>query len=323
MVKEVTLIINPKSGAFSKRGVGDSLVSELVKVGFAPRVVYTLMAGHAQALAREAAEHGDYAVLACGGDGTVNEVAAGLIGSDTALGIIPTGSGNGLARHIGIPMDMQGAIQTIGECNVVKCDYGTVNGRPFFCTFGVGFDAAVSRRFAEKPKRGVQSYIDSVVEEFMNYTSDCYEVTFDNCKIVDKALMVAVCNASQYGNNAFIAPSASITDGQLDVTIISNGLPIENAWTGVAIMAGTIGNRGKFRTYRTNRLTIRRFQSGMTHIDGEPTELGTTLEIECHAGGLKVLTPTKQKKFIPVITPALLGIKEWDAFVRRVFHKRK
>lgn len=319
--RRVTLVVNPNSGTFSKKGLEAAVMQRLLKAGFEATTVFTQGPGDATHIARAAANHGAYAVLACGGDGTVNEVAAGLVGSQTALAIIPAGSGNGLARHMGIPIDAEKALDIFLQDNIEKCDYGTVNGRPFFCTFGVGFDAAVSRRFAEKPKRGIQSYIDSAIEEFMHYNSDCYEISFDNHTLIDKALMVTVCNASQYGNNAFIAPAASIQDGLLDVTVISDGRPIENAWSGVVIMAGTIGNRGRFKTFRTSALRIRRFREGVAHIDGEPTELGTELEIRCHAGALRAFLPRQKQRFIPIITPALLGVREWDAFLRNIFRR--
>lgn len=322
-LKHITLVVNPRSGTFSKEGVDDAIMRTLQQGGFSVMPVYTQGPGDATRIAAEAAARGDYAVLACGGDGTVNEVAAGLIGTPTALGIIPAGSGNGLARHMGIPIDIAKALAVVMEENIEPCDYGTVNGRPFFCTFGMGLDAAVSKRFADKPKRGLQSYIDSAIEEFREYQCDCYELAFDNHTIIDKALILTVCNASQYGNNAFIAPAASIQDGLLDVTVVSHGLPIENAWSTVALMAGTIGNHGKFRTFRTNELHIRRFKSSVTHVDGEPTEFGTELHIKCHPGELRAFLPRNKSKFIPIITPAILGVREWDAFIRKFFRRMK
>lgn len=323
VIKHITLVVNPRSGTFSKEGVDLMIMRTLQEAGYAVMPVYTQGPGDATRIAREAAERGDYAVLACGGDGTVNEVAAGIVGTTTALGILPAGSGNGLARHMGIPIDIEKALNVVMDNNIEACDYGTVNGRPFFCTFGMGFDAAVSKRFAAKSRRGIQSYLDSTIEEFKKYQPDCYEIVFDNQSIVEKALTVTVCNASQYGNNAFIAPAASIQDGLLDVTVISDGLPIENAWSGVAIMAGTIGNHGKFKTFRTNEVRIRRFREGTAHVDGEPTEFGTELNIRCHAGELRAFIPRQKTKFIPIITPAILGVKEWDMFLRKVFRKMK
>lgn len=321
MSKTLTLIINPKSGTFSKEGFGERIRVQLERMGYRVSVKYTRGPGHATVLAAKAARRGVYAVLACGGDGTINEVAAGLINTNTALGILPAGSGNGLARHIGIPVDPILSLRVIEENNIELCDYGTVNGRPFFCTFGMGFDAAVSRRFSEKKRRGLHSYVTSALDEFITYRPDTYEIEIDGQVITDRAFMVAVCNASQYGNNAFIAPTASIQDGLLDVTIIYDGLAIENAWSGVAIFAGTIGNHGNFQTVRARELTIRRPGSSITHIDGEPVRLAEQLEIKCHPGALRVFMPRQKMRFIPILTPALLTVREWDIRILRTMRE--
>lgn len=321
--RRLTLIINPKSGTLSKKGLEDWLPVRLAALGFIVDVKHTEAPGHATQLAAEAAANGAYGVLACGGDGTVNEVASGLINTDTALGILPAGSGNGLARHIGIPVDIELSTEIIAEDNVADCDYGTVNGRPFFCTFGMGFDAAVSYRFARKHRRGLNSYIQSAIDEFIEYHPNTYEIITGHETLTERAFLVSVCNASQYGNNAFIAPAASIQDGLLDVTIIHDGTLIEKALSGVELLAGSIGNHGKIRTFRTPELTIRRHQPAITHIDGEPTELPAELNIKCHPGALKVFIPRHQIKFIPILTPMMLTLREWGIVARRVFRKPK
>ena len=132
--RNLTLIINPISGTVSKRGADRYIERKLAEAGYAVRTVFTERAGHARELAAEAAARGDYGVLACGGDGTINEIASSLVGTDTAIGIVPMGSGNGLARHIGIPVDLHRSLKVIKEDNIVACDYGTANGVPFFCT---------------------------------------------------------------------------------------------------------------------------------------------------------------------------------------------
>lgn len=319
--RRLTLIINPKSGTLSKKGLDRWLPLHLERLGYEVDVVYTTGPGHATRIAREAAAAGAYGVLACGGDGTVNEVAAGLIHTPTALGILPAGSGNGLARHIGIPVDVERSLDVIAENHIVNCDYGTVNGQPFFCTFGMGFDAAVSHRFSMKHRRGLNSYISSAIDEFIKYHPNTYEIVAGDRVITDRAFLVSVCNASQYGNNAFIAPAASIRDGLLDVTIVHDGNIIENVWSGVEMLTGSIGNHGKIRTFRTRRLTVRRKQPTITHIDGEPTEFPSELDIRCHQGALRVFVPHRKLRFIPVITPAILTFREWGIVATRIFRK--
>ncbi len=319
--RRLTLIINPNSGTISKKGLDKWLPLQLERLGYRVDVVYTTGPGDATRLARKAAERGYYGVLACGGDGTVNEVATGLINTDTAMGILPAGSGNGLARHIGIPVDVKRSLDVIAENYIVRCDYGTVNDRPFFCTFGMGFDAAVSHRFALKHRRGLNSYISSVLDEFIKYHPNTYEIIAGDRVITDRAFLVSVCNASQYGNNTFIAPAASIRDGLLDVTIVHDGTIIENMWSGVEMLTGSIGNHGKIQTFRTNSLVVRRKQPTITHIDGDPAELPAELTIRCHHARLKMFVPRRKLRFIPLITPAILTIREWGIVATRAFKK--
>ena len=162
--RKVRLVVNPASGTTAKHRIARYSAGRLIDMGYDVEVVVTEGPGHATALAEEASRLGYYAVVACGGDGTVNEVATALCDSRTALGIIPAGSGNGLARHLGIPVDVDRSLRVISENNVIVADCGMANGRPFFCTFGVGFDAAVSERFARQRRRGLIMYLKSAID---------------------------------------------------------------------------------------------------------------------------------------------------------------
>lgn len=320
MKRHITLIINPKSGTLSKKGIDKWVPRHLRRLGFDVTTAVTTGPGHATEIAREAAMRGDYAVLACGGDGTVNEVGTGLVGSATALGILPAGSGNGLARHIGIPCDVRRSLDVVAEDNVISADYATANGRPFFCTFGLGFDAAVSHRFARRSRRGLNSYIISAIDEFIQYHPDSYEIIADDGTVIaDRAFLVTVCNASQYGNNAFIAPAASVKDGLLDVTVVHDGTLIEKAWSGVEMLTGSLGNHGKIQTFRTPSLTIRRNNGTVSHLDGEPADMPREVRVVCHPGALRLLVPRHELRFVPFLTPAWLTIREWGLVVSRLF----
>ena len=259
--------------------------------------------GDATRLAGEAARKGYYGVLACGGDGTVNETARALCSTGTALGILPAGSGNGLARHLQIPVDISLALKVIAADNVVDSDYGTVNGRPFFCTFGMGFDAAVSHRFARQSRRGMLSYVKSAISEYVQYRPQTYTVSANGKLLTEKAFLIAVCNASQWGNNAYIAPEASITDGLLDITIVHSGTAIDAAVMGMDIFTGYINKNTMVHTFRAPACVIYRNGAGEAHIDGEPMMMDDILDVKCHHGALKVFTPGATHRFTPVITP--------------------
>ena len=317
----ITLIINPNSGTLSKKGIESWLPARIERLGYEVDVRHTNGPGDATYISKECARRGDYGVLACGGDGTVNEVASGLVGSETALGILPAGSGNGLARHLGIPVDISLAVKVLAHNNILDADYGTVNGRPFFCTYGMGFDAAVSRRFAEKHRRGLNSYLQSALDEFVEYQPASYEIAVNDELITDRAFLVAVCNASQYGNNAYIAPAASISDGQLDVIIVHDGNILEKAWTGVEMLTGSIGNHGKVRIFRTSSLKIKSHETTVAHIDGEPIQFPGEVDIKCVPGKLKIFVPRQKIVFIPILTPIWYTLKEWGVVLSRPFRK--
>ena len=317
--RKLTLVINPNSGTLSKKGIENWLPARFEHLGYQVDVRHTSGPGDATRIAADCARRGDYAVVACGGDGTINEVASGLIGTETAMGILPAGSGNGLARHLGIPVDISLAVRVIAHDNIQQSDYGLINGRPFFCTFGMGFDAAVSQRFAQKHRRGLNSYVQSALDEFIKYRSAIYEITVGDEMITDRALLVAVCNASQYGNNAYIAPAASINDGLLDVIIVHEGNILEKAWMGVEMMTGSIGNHGKIKVFRTSSLNIKCREDAPAHVDGEPIESIDHAEILCVPGKLKVFVPKKNMRFIPIITPMWYTVREWGVVLSRPF----
>lgn len=289
---------------------------------------FTEHSGHANLLAREAVEKGYYGVLACGGDGTVNEVAAGLCGSSTALGIIPLGSGNGLARHMGIPLTIPGAFKVISEDRILISDYATANGRPFFCTFGVGFDAKVTEKFTQLPGRGLKTYLKAVVEEYFNYKGDNYTIICNGKRLTEKALIVAVCNASQYGNNAYIAPTASIKDGLLDVTIIHQGNLLENTKAAIEMLSGLTGKTTSSTTFRTPSLRIERTSKGAVHFDGEPAMLDNEIDIQCQHGGLHLFSTEKKQRLhvlmapeIPILSPIALTIRDLRFKLYNLFTK--
>ncbi len=313
------LIINPISGTRSKAGLDRMVIDSLSPLGWEVEVVYTKGHGDATRLALSAIEKKCDAVLAAGGDGTINETAAALCGTGVVLGILPCGSGNGLARHLGIPIDLREGLKVIHENHPTDIDYATVNDRKFFCTCGVGFDAAVSAAFARKKTRGKFTYLQSTFETYATYEPEFYTIRANGKKLTEKAFLVAVCNASQYGNNAYIAPSASINDGLLDVTIIHAGNTLSTALVGVDMMTGMIERNMLIQTFRTDNIIIERERRGPSHLDGEPLEMDDCLDIRCHHNGLRVFTPTVVHPFKPILTPVTAMFNDFKIAVSNLF----
>ena len=292
-MRTILFIINPKSGTDKKLYVRQIIGKKIDVSKFSYQVRYTEYAGHAEVLAREAVKKGTDIVVAVGGDGTVNEVARALIHTQTALGIIPCGSGNGLARHLQLPMDPEGAIQMINEACIKSLDYGTMNNLPFFCTCGMGFDAFVSMKFANSGKRGLLSYIENTLRETLTYKPDTYTLTLDDQQIEQRAFVIACANASQYGNNAFIAPAATMSDGLMDITVLEPFSAIEAPQLALQLFNGTLTTNSRVKTFKARKAHIKRLSKAPVHVDGDPLLTDTEIDVEIHPKGiLMVVNPS-------------------------------
>lgn len=289
--KTLLAVINPISGTTNKEYVPETLNRIINKNKFDIKIRFTQRQGHATELTKEAICQDFYGVIAIGGDGTINEVASALCGSNTALGIIPCGSGNGLARHLGIPVNIKKAISIINTDNVESLDYCTVNDVPFFCTCGVGFDAQVSNKFAQSHKRGPFSYLQNTIIEYLKYRPQKYTIEMGDEIVTEDAFLIACGNASQYGNNAFITPRASMHDGLIDVTVIHPFTPLDTAIMGLLLFTRHIDQDININTYRTKELVIKRNKPEIMHIDGDPVMMKADLHIKCHKAGIKILLP--------------------------------
>lgn len=319
MQERLMLIINPISGTGNKAGLAEAVIAHLSPLGYSIDTRYTTCRGDATRLAHEAVKSGYRGVLAAGGDGTINETAQALCNTEVALGIIPAGSGNGLARHIGIPIDPMLSLGVLEQNHIESVDYGTVNDRPFFCTMGIGFDAAVSHRFARQHRRGLLMYVKSAIDEYATYAPETYSLSINGEIIVKEAFIIAVANASQYGNNAYIAPQASITDGLLDITVIHAGNPLETTRMGLDMMTGYLNKNMLVDTFRAPRVAIYRQSAGPGHVDGEPIELEQILDVKCHRHALKVFTPAVHKDFKPIVTPLSSTFNDLGITLRHIF----
>jgi YegS/Rv2252/BmrU family lipid kinase len=289
MKKKIAFIINPISGTNNKKQLPDLILNELNTTIFDPEIVFTDFKGHGRVLSAKFAAAGFDYVVAVGGDGTVNEIGRGLINTNAALGIVPAGSGNGLARHLGIPMNTKQAIQQLNYSEAIKIDYGVVNEQPFFCTCGTGFDAYVSTEFAKSKNRGVMTYIEKMITGYFNYKSQNYHLVGDGIDLKDKAFVITFANASQWGNNAYIAPQASVQDGMLDISIMSNFPIIAIPSIALQLFTKTIDKDLFVTTLRTNEITLYRDETGPFHYDGEPYEEGRVVHIKMVQEGLNVL----------------------------------
>ena len=293
MKKKIVFIMNPISGTSDKKDIPYLIEELLDKEQFDYSIRETEYAGHAYEIAKESKEQGIDIVVAVGGDGTVNEVGRALVHSNTALGIIPTGSGNGLARHLLIPMKIKGAIQVLNDCEITDLDYGIINEHPFFCTCGVGFDAFISEKFAEAGKRGPITYLENILKEGLKYEPETYEIEAENGTIKKKAFLISCANASQYGNNAYIAPQASMSDGMIDVIIMEPFDALEASQISIEMFNKTLDKNNKIKTFRSKEIKIYRKAPGVIHYDGDPIETGKEIIVTLKEKGIKILTNPK------------------------------
>ena len=288
--RNIAFIINPISGTHSKDEIPQMIDEVLDKDMFDYKVILTEYAGHAADIAREEAAKGTDIVAAVGGDGTVNEVARSLTHKDTALAIVPCGSGNGLARHLCLPMDIRKAIEMINACKIESFDYGVINKMPFFCTCGMGFDAFISLKFAEAGKRGPVTYVENVLKEGLKYKPETYEVSDESGARKYEAFLIACANASQYGNNAYIAPGATMKDGEMDVIVMEPFDVLDAPQIAADLFMKTLGNNSKIKTFRTKRLHIHRSEAGAIHYDGDPIMTDADVDVHIEHDGIRIVT---------------------------------
>ncbi len=249
--------------------------------------------GHATELARDAVAGGCRRVIAVGGDGTVNEVAQALIHSPAAMGLVPCGSGNGLALHLGLPRSVSDALElaTGSSSHVAEIDTGVVNGLPFVNAMGLGLDADVSERFNHLTKRGLPAYARTAMKAFLERkTYRCLVTASGQLQTID-ALLLSVTNSDQYGNNAKIAPHARVDDGALDLVAIRPVGFLSAGFLGARLFLGTIDKSSRVRRLRGPSFVIERPAAGVIHTDGETHMAAATLEVSVRSRSLKILVP--------------------------------
>lgn len=291
--EKIAFIINPVSGRRQKTKKVDLIRKHLDDKRFDPVFFTTKHRGHARELVYELAEKGYSTIIAVGGDGTVNEVNSAAADLKLKVGIIPSGSGNGLARHLKIPVDLTKAVNIINKGRSTFIDAGKLNDIWFFCTCGIGFDAKIGRKFSKIKVRGFASYIRTVIREFRRYNSKKYKFETDGKKVARRAFLITVANASQYGNNAIIAPQARIDDGLFDVCILRPFPIIKVIGLAIMLFRKSIDESSYYEVLKAKEIQFRKKRKKFIfHYDGEPVKLKKTkINISMHPKCLEIIVP--------------------------------
>ncbi|MBL9199226.1 MAG: diacylglycerol kinase family lipid kinase [Opitutaceae bacterium] len=284
---KIRLIVNLRSGRAAR-------VLPAVRA-FAERhgatVVLTERPGHASALAAAAIADGCGVIAAVGGDGTMNEVASALVGTPATLGLVPCGSGDGLGRHLRIHGPVARALDILVTGRPRLIDTGLADGRPFFTAAGLGFEAEIARRFNALARRGFARYLTTAFATWREWQPEQFSISTPTERLRVRTFTLAVANANQYGNNAFIAAGAALDDGQLDLCAI----PPVTLWNGVPLAArlfrGTIASARGVVAHRAARFTVERAAPGLLHTDGELHHVGARVDFTVRPASLRVMAP--------------------------------
>ena len=285
-------VVNPRAGKNRRR---PRLLHELEHFirfhGLKAECVATLRPGHATELARQAVLEGYDRIVAVGGDGTMNEVAQGLVGSPTVLALVPCGSGNGLALHLGIPTTMGRALALLVDqkARSLTIDSGVANGHPFFNVMGLGFDAEISEQFNRLSRRGLPAYVRVALKTIFSFKPQVLRI---ESKLGGRELnvfLIAVCNSDQYGNHARIAPGAQVTDGNLNLTAIPKVGLFGAAVVASRLFIGNLHRHPGVFTAATQSFTIHRQSPGLIHTDGETHATDATVVVNVRAASLRIL----------------------------------
>lgn len=293
-INKVFFIINKYSGTGFPPAL-EKMVSDACRDARAEfGLRYTEGPGHATTLAAQAAADGFETIVAVGGDGTINEVAQALVNTPACMGIIPKGSGNGLARHLGIPVKFTNALRNIFGYQETAIDTFRINGRLSLNVSGIGFDGLIAEYFGNGKQRGLRGYTKIVLNEFRNFKEFTAEIQTDGNALSTKAFVIAIANSSQYGNNARIAPAASVCDQLLDITVLRK-FPIYRLDLVYALFAGTIDRAACCRIQPAREATIVLTQPMYYHVDGEPAGSADRFTVELNPSSLRMLTPRARK----------------------------
>lgn len=297
--RRVRVLVNPRSGlpaAFTpmRRALDATWDTEGIDLSYQ----FTQSIEDGREKARRAVENGVDTLLVAGGDGTVNTVGSELIGSDVSLGIIPTGSGNGFARHFGIPTSAEAAVRALAVSSVKRIDVGMADDRPFFVTCSMAWDASLVRSFAKSPIRGILPYVFAGVQEFFEYRPQdiCVELDGKGRETFPRPMVFTIANLSQYGGGARIAPQARSDDGMLElVVVLRQDVPVLIASIG-RLFDGSVNELPEVISRRFRTLVVRRSEASEIQIDGELVSAAEEVRVTVLPQALKVLVPQKAER---------------------------
>lgn len=291
--QKIRFIINPFSGLSRKKNVPALIGQYLDNKNFTYDIAFTKAAGHAIELAKEAVQQDYDIVVAVGGDGSVNEVASALIGTNVKLGILPGGSGNGFAMHLGLGRNIKKAIQLLNTAKAIKIDSCQLNGRPFVNLGGTGFDALVAYKTKQSTLRGLWAYTKFAVLEAWSYPIQKYTIKIDNQSITEECLVIEVANAQMFGYNFVIAPQAKFDDGLLDVLLVKKAPKWRYLFSLWRFFNSSFHKSSLVQSYRGKDIKIIGKKPMPVHIDGEGYYLEEDLHFTIQPLSLQVLVPTK------------------------------
>ena len=277
--EKIFLIINKYAGHGKGEKAVGLVIPFLKKNGHAVEYSFTNHPGHATELAAKASAEGFGLVVAVGGDGTVNEVAQGLIGTNTPMGIVPMGSGNGLARELGISMNMQKSARALVEGDNLLLDVCKLNDQRFLCTSGIGFDAMIAYKMNKAASRGFLKYVQLVIQESVFFKPLDIKIRIDGVLLEEKVFLVTFANASQFGNNAFIAPAASMTDGLIDVVVVRRFAKVWMPVFAIALFSKWVPKLPFVDCYKAKLIELELADTPYYHFDGEPGKLSIPAKI--------------------------------------------
>jgi diacylglycerol kinase (ATP) len=285
---KIAVIVNPKSG-ISRTKDRAAEIASLMPEGLEYDLLILQKKEPQQDLFKRILSGAYDKVAVAGGDGTVNAAATALTGTGIPLAIIPFGSGNGLARHLGIPLDIRRALLLLREGREKVIDTCYLNSKTFFTTAGVGFDAHIGKLFSESPSRGFRSYASITLSQLQSFRPEKYSLEVDGVRSEHEAFLITFANAAQYGSNAYIAPLADISDGLIDVSIIRPFPLLKGISLAFRLFSKTLHHSKGVQMLKGKHIILERQENGPVQYDGEPELMGRRLEIRIEPRSLRVL----------------------------------